>query len=323
MKIKTQESHAPRALVLAAFATVYIVWGSTYLAIRVAVETLPPFFMAACRFIIAGTLLILWLRLRGTPFPERSHWLNATISGSLLLVGGNGLVVFAEQTVPSGLASLLVAFAPVWFALIDWLRPRGTRPKNRTVIGILVGFAGMVLLVMHGTPQDHGPSLNPWGVLALFVAGISWAAGSLYSKHTSKVDSPWMTAAMQMLSSGVVLMLLAVLAGEFAHLDLGSVSIRSLSSVLYLIVFGSWIGFSAYTWLLKVSKPANVATYAYVNPIIALFLGNVLLGEIITPRMLFAATVIITGVVIITLPKGALGARRLPKRFLRGTRRVA
>lgn len=308
--------HPPRALLLVAFATIYLVWGSTYLAIRVAIETLPPFLMAGCRFLIAGGALFGFLRLRGVPLPEKVHWRNAAISGLLLLFVGNGLVVWAEQTVPSGLAALLVGLTPVWFALIDWLRPGGLQPRPRTVFGIVVGFAGVALLAQgHGASQPDNP-INLWGMLALAVAGISWAGGSLFSKHHPKAESPWMNAAMQMLCGGGALLVLALLTGEFREANWAAVSARSVCGMFYLVVFGSWIGFSAYVWLLKVSKPSHVATYAYVNPVIALFLGSLLLGEPLNARVLSAAAVILAGVVIITLPKSVPG--RLLSRVISG-----
>jgi drug/metabolite transporter (DMT)-like permease len=313
-----EPNHPPpaRALVLAAFAILYIVWGSTYLAMRVAVDTLPPFLMAGSRFLVAGGALFALLRLRGAPQPTRAHWRSAAVSGFLLLASGNGLVAWAEQTVPSGLTALLVGLVPVWFALVDWLRPGGTRPQVRTLAGILVGFAGITLLVSpHGGSTPDAP-LNVWGVLALLVAGISWAGGSLYSKYHSKVESPWLNASLQMLSGGAALIGLAWLTGEFHRVNWPHISAQSVSALAYLIVFGSWIGFSAYVWLLKVSKPSHVATYAYVNPVIALFLGSLLLREPLTPRVLLAAAIILAGVIIITLPKNAVPANGWARRLL-------
>ena len=303
---------APRALVLAAFATVYIVWGSTYLAIRVAVETLPPFVMAAWRFVIAGAALYFFLRLRGEPRPSRLHCRNAAVSGFMLLVAGNGLVVWAEQTVPSGLTALMVSIVPVWFVLIDWLRPSGSRPHIRTVAGVIVGFAGMILLVTGREPNTGSAQLHVAGLIALLIAGISWAGGSLYSKHHSSSESPLMTAALQMFFGGVVLIVIALVSGEFSTLARTRVSAHSIAALVYLIVFGSWVGFSAYVYILKMSKPAHVATYAYVNPVIALLLGNVLLREPLTGRVLVAAAIILAGVIIITLPKEML-SDYLPK----------
>jgi len=303
MNKETSPSPPPRTWVLAAFATLYVVWGSTYLAIRVGIETLPPFLLAGCRFLVAGGVLLALLRFRGAPWPERIHWRNAVVSGLLLLVAGNGMVVWAEQTVSSGLTALLIGLTPAWFALIDWWRPGGRAPEARTVIGILVGFGGMALLVAERDMPTHGLAVNPHGVLALVLAGIAWAGGSFFSKHHPHPESPWMTAALQMICGGALLMVLAGATGEFQHAEWSAVSMQSVGAMIYLIIFGSWIAFSAYVWLLKVSKPALVATYAYVNPVIALFLGNLLLGETLNDRVLLAAAIILAGVIIITLPK--------------------
>lgn len=302
MNNETQLSPA-RGGILAAFATVYIVWGSTYLAMRVAIETLPPFVMAGCRFLVAGGALFLWLLLRGEPLPEKKHWRGSAISGFLMLVGGNGLVVWSEQTVSSGLAALLVGLTPVWFAAIEWLRPGGRRPEVRTIIGIFVGFSGVALLAFGRNPIAAGGGVNLWGVLALMLAGISWAGGSLYSRHNSAGQSPWMNAALQMICGGAVLWGLGFATRETGRLNWSHVSVQSFSALAYLIAFGSLVSYGAYIWLLKTSKPSHVATYAYVNPVIALFLGKIILGESLNAQVLSAAAIILAGVVITTLPK--------------------
>jgi len=299
----TSPAASLRTLLIVAFAIVYVVWGSTYLAIRVAVETLPPFLMAGARFLIAGALMFVWLRLKGVPMPDKKQWLHAAIAGVLMLLGGNGLVVWAEQTVSSSLAALLVALTPVWFALLDWSRPAGKRPATYTWIGIVVGFAGVVLLVTGHNSSSVNASQNFWGVAALVLAGLCWAAGSLWSRYHAKRESPWMTSALQMICGGAVLLLLAFIHGEPAHFHLAQVSTQSWLAFLYLIVFGSWIAFSAYVWLLKVSTPARVATYAYVNPVIAVLLGHLMLDEALGERALWAAAIILAGVIITTLPK--------------------
>ncbi len=300
----TSSQAAPkRTLLIAAFATVYVVWGSTYLAIRVAVETMPPFLMAGARFIIAGVLMFIWLRLKGLPMPDKKQWLHATIAGGLMLIGGNGLVVWAEQTVSSSLTALLVALTPVWFALLDWARPAGKRPATYTWVGIAVGFAGVALLVTGHNSSSVNAAHNPWGVAALVLAGLCWAAGSLWSRYNAKPESPWMNSAAQMICGGVSLLLVSLFHGEPAHFHFAQVSKQSWLALLYLIVFGSWIAFSAYVWLLKVSTPARVATYAYVNPVIAVVLGHLVLAEPFGGRTLGAATIILAGVVITTLPK--------------------
>jgi drug/metabolite transporter (DMT)-like permease len=290
-------------MVIVAFATVYLFWGSTYLAIRVAVETMPPFLLAGARFVIAGVLLFGWLRLKGVPLPGRKQWFNAAIAGVLLLLGGNGLVVWAEQTVSSNLAALLVALMPVWFALLDWSRPAGKRPVLHTILGIVVGFGGVALLVSGHNSSGIAISKNPWGVIALVLAGFFWASGSLWSRYHAKPESPWMNAAVQMICGGASLLVVSWWRGEPAHFHFAHVSIQSWLAWVYLIIFGSWIGFSAYVWLLKTTTPARLATYAYVNPVIAVLLGRLILGEPLGQRAVWAAGIILIGVVITTLPK--------------------
>ena len=292
-----------RTLLIMAFATVYVVWGSTYLAIRVAVETMPPFLMAGARFLVAGAMMFIWLRLKGVTLPDKKQWFHSAIAGGLMLFAGNGLVVWAEQTVSSSLAALLVALTPVWFALLDWARPAGKRPTIYTWVGIVVGFAGVALLVTGHNLSSVNASQNPCGLAALVVAGLSWAAGSLWSRYHTKPESPWMTAALQMICGGAALLLFSLIHGEPARFHFAQVSAQSWCSLLYLIVFGSWIAFSAYVWLLKASTPARVATYAYVNPVIAVLLGHLLLGETLGLRALWAAAIIMAGVIITTLPK--------------------
>jgi drug/metabolite transporter (DMT)-like permease len=287
--------------VVLAFVAIYLVWGSTYLAIRVAVETLPAFLSAGVRFTIAGGLLFAFLLGRGFAKPSPAQWRHAIVTGALLLVGGNGLVMWAERSIPSGLTALLIALTPVWFALLDWLRPHGARPQFKTIVGIVIGFVGVVLLVNGRGITAHEPN-HWWGVLALIAAGILWAGGSLYSKYTPNSGSPWMNAAAQMICGGVGLLFMGLLLGEPFRTDWAQVSGRSLLALAYLIVFGAWVGFSAYVWLLKVSTPTLVSTYAYVNPVIAVFLGWALLGESVTAHMLWGALVILVGVITITVP---------------------
>lgn len=298
---------APTATLLAAFATIYLLWGSTYTAIRIVVETLPPFLAAGVRFLIAGGLMLAVLAARGTPLPSRALWRHAAVTGTLMLVGGNGLVMWAERTISSGFTALLIALVPVWFALLDWARPHGVRPQFKTVAGIFVGFLGIALLV-----QARGgfASMNgQWaGALAIMISGFCWAGGTLVTKHQPNTASPWMTSAAQMLCGGVGLMLVAALRGEPWHTDWSRVSGRSVAALGYLIVFGSWIAYSAYVWLLHNTTPARLSTYAYVNPIIAVFLGWVLLGEKVNAGVLGAAAVIVLGVATITVPPSTVTA---------------
>lgn len=296
--------HPSRLALWSAFAAVYVVWGSTYLAIRLGVATLPPFLMAGVRFLIAGGLLFLWVWARGAKLPTARQWRNSAIVGSLLLLGGNGLVCWAELTVSSSLAALIVAASPMWFALFDWARPGGARPTLITCLGLIVGFSGVALLVL-GTPHGHGAveAKSVAGVLALVVACACWAGGSIFSKHSDKPDSPWMSTAAQMLGGGAALMMVSTLAGEPGRFHLDHVSMPSFLAFLYLIVFGSWIGFGAYVWLLKNCSATKVATYAYVNPVIATLLGWLILDEPLTAQTGLAAIVIVGGVVIVQWPR--------------------
>lgn len=311
----SQNDASPRrGLLIAAFTALYVIWGSTYLAMRVAVETMPPLLMAGCRFTIAGGLLYGWMRWRGVARPDPRPWRNATITGLLLLLGGNGLIVWAEQTVPSGLAALLVAIVPVWFALLDWLRPNGERPQAKNVAGIIVGLVGVAMLVT-GKGALPGMTEPPWmGIGMVLLAGLIWAWGSLFMRYNERPASPFMGIAMQLVAGGLALLVVGVLLGELPRFRPGSFSARSWLALAWLLVGGSWIGYSAYIWLLQVSTPARVATYAYVNPVIAVFLGWLLLHEPVNERTIVAAAVIVAGVVIITLPNALLERwLRLPK----------
>ncbi len=293
----------PRSLVLLAFAALYLIWGSTYLAIRIGVETLPPFLLGGVRFAVAGAVLLLLLKLRGMPWPTWVQARNSLGAGAVMLLGGNGLVIWAEQHVSSSFAALFIASVPVWFAVFDWARPGGTRPPWHVWAGIALGLVGVGFLVLR---QETGVAGIHWGgAVALLLATISWALGSMLAKHSAKPASPWMGAALQMLGGGLVMCVVAVGRGEVGQFNAAAVSSASLLAMAYLIVFGSWIAFSAYVWLLGVVSPAKVSTFAYVNPVIAVFLGWALLGETVTPPMLFAAAIIVLAVVILTWPRQA------------------
>ncbi|MFO7262038.1 MAG: EamA family transporter [bacterium] len=296
------------AKLVAAFAAVYVIWGSTYLAILYAIETLPPFLMAGVRFLIAGAALYAWAWLRGARRPALVHWKSALIIGALMLVGGNGGVVWSEQRVASGLAALLVATVPLWMVLLEWVQRDGTRPDGRTLFGVALGLAGLALLVGPNALLG-GERVDPLGAAALVLGSLSWAAGSLYSRRAPLPRSPLLGTAMEMLAGGALLTLLGLAVGEAGAVDLDAVSLRSILALLYLIVFGSLVGFTAYTWLLGVSTPARVSTYAYVNPVVAVLLGWAFAGEPITPRMAVAAVIIVGAVAAIT---GGQGTRRRP-----------
>jgi drug/metabolite transporter (DMT)-like permease len=298
-------SHAPArttTLVLVAFGAVYVVWGSTYLAIRIGVESFPPLILAGLRHLTVGLFLYPILRKTTGIRPTAAHWRTAMIAGALLLFVGNGGVSWAELTVPSGIAALLVATVSLWLVIVDWLRPGGVRPVPRVVIGLLMGFAGLALLV---GPAHLGGSerVDPRGAAVLVIASLAWACGSLYSKHGGMPSSAMLGVAMQSFAGGVILLIAGLFAGEFKGFHLGAISLRSWLALGYLIAFGSGIGFSAYLYILQKSTAARVATYAFVNPVVALFLGWLIAGESITLRTVTAAAVILTAVIlVITAP---------------------
>lgn len=280
-----------------AFAAIYLVWGSTYLAIRIAIDTMPPLTMAALRFITAGALLWLWCELRGIERATPRHWRSASIIGTLLLLGGNGGVCWAEQHVSSGVVALIVAFVPFWMVLLPWLRPGGERPSGAEMIGLALGIAGMVILI--DPLAATGAPLHRGGTAVVVFATLAWAGGSLYSRSAPRAASPLRSTAMEMLTGGLALGVVGAALGEWQQADLQALSIASLGALAYLVIFGSIVAFTAYMWLLRVSTPARVATYAYVNPVVAVWLGWWLAGETITPRMLVAAAVILIGVAVI------------------------
>jgi len=284
-----------------ALGAVYLIWGSTYLAIRFAIETIPPFLMAGARYLTAGILLYGWSRLRGAPRPSLAQWHPAAIIGALLLLLGNGGVVWAEQRLSSGLAALLISTEPLWIVLLVWQRDRAQRPGGRVIAGLFLGFIGLVLLVRPGSSSG---GLDPLGVVAVLIASLSWAWGSIYSQRAKLPSSPLLSTSMQMLSGGGLLLLAGALTGEPARFALAEVSTRSLLSLAYLVVFGAIIAFTAYVWLLRSASAVLVSTYAYVNPVVAVLLGWAFAGEPLTRGTLIAAAVILTGVALISSAQG-------------------
>jgi drug/metabolite transporter (DMT)-like permease len=285
-------------LLILAFAAVYVIWGSTYLAIAVGIESFPTLLLPATRHLIAGLVLYPVLRWKTGIRPTARQWRTAIITGLLLLLVGNGGVCLAERTVPSGVAALLVALVSFWMVLLDWLRPGGLHPAPRVVASLILGFGGLVLLV---GPAHLGGSerVNPTGAGILVVGSFAWAWGSIYSKHHDLPSSPLLGVAMQSLAGGTALWMVGLLAGEGRQLHLAAISARSWFALAYLIVFGSGIGFTAYVYLLKKSSAARVGTYAFVNPVVALFLGWLGAGETITLRTALAAAVILTAVLVV------------------------
>jgi len=294
-------SAPPRFALGVAFAIIYLIWGSTFLGILFAIQTLPPFLMASARFLVAGSVLYAWSRLaKGAAAPSRAEWGATAALGVLLLVGGNGLLVWSEQRIPSGVAALFVGTVPCFMAVIDWLRPGGVRPSRLVVAGLLLGLAGVTWLVGPDAIMGGGRA-DLVGAAVVVLCSFSWALGSIYSRHVGTPASPFLSTAMQMLAGGAVLLLLSVLLGEPWGFHASAVSLRSALGLLYLIVFGSIVAFSAYIWLLRVSTPARVSTYAYVNPVVAVLLGWALAGEALTVRVAVAAAIIVSGVALITL----------------------
>jgi drug/metabolite transporter (DMT)-like permease len=292
-------AQAPWLRLVIAFLAVYLIWGSTYLVIRFAIETLPPFFMAGARNAIAGVLLFAWTWLRGAPRPRLIHWREAAIVGGLMLLGGNGAVVWSEQHIPSGMVALMVATTPLWFVVLEALRPGGTKPGLQTIAGVVLGLAGVWLLAGTGR-QIGGERFDLFGVGVVLFAALSWSAGSLYSRQARLPADPIQGIAMEMLAGGGFLLLAAAATGEWARLDLNALSLRSGLSLLYLVVLGSMVAFTAYLWLLRHTTPARAATYAYVNPVVAVLLGWAFAGKPVTVQTLLAAAVIVAGVAIIT-----------------------
>ena len=287
--------------VAVALGAVYVIWGSTYLAIRFAIETIPPFLMAGTRYVTAGLMLYAWSRLRGAPKPSGIHWRSAVLVGAALLLVGNGGVVWAEQRVSSGLTALLICTEPLWIVLLVWLRSRQEKPSPRVLAGLALGFVGLLILVKPGSASG---GIDLLGAAAVLIASLSWAWGSLYSQRAKLPSSPLLSTGMQMLCGGGLQLLAALALGEPSRFDPAQVSGKSLLALGYLIVFGAIVAFTAYVWLLKAAPPVLVSTYAYVNPLVAVFLGWAFASEPITGATLIAAAVILTGVALISSGQG-------------------
>jgi drug/metabolite transporter (DMT)-like permease len=285
-----------------ALSAVYLIWGSTYLAIRFTVETLPPFISAAGRFIISGAFLYCWRRLAGDTAPGRLEWRNASIIGVLLLVGGNGGVVWASQFIESSLAALLVATVPLWMVVIDALRRDGSWPNFKSTLGIVMGFCGAALLI-GWTAKGSEPEYF-YGAVAVVSASLLWAFGSIQGKTAKLPSSPLLITGMEMLAGGVGLVAVATLTGEFSYLQMNEISSRSALAWGYLTVIGP-VAFVAYAWLLRNAPIPLVATYSYVNPLVAIVLGYFLGKETITPRILVAAALIVGSVALVSGAKKA------------------
>jgi drug/metabolite transporter (DMT)-like permease len=301
------------SLIWVGIAILYVVWGSTYLGIRIAVETIPPFLLAGVRFGLAGLVIfgVAVLRRRGRiPFPTRREWRDMTIIGAALMAGGMGLVALGEQTVPSGIAALLIAMMPLWVAVLGRVF-FGERLPRIAIAGVAIGLVGVGILV--GPSASAAETFDPGGILALLISPISWSIGSLYSSHRAQLPKdPLVATGGQMLAGSAILIVLAAVRGEYNGFRPEAVSPESLAAFVYLTVVGSLVAFTAYVWLLRVAPLPLIATYAYVNPIVAVVLGAIVLQEPITPRTLVAGAVIIFAVALIITARGRLmsAARR-------------
>lgn len=282
-----------------ALLALYIVWGSTYLAIRFAVETIPPFLSAGIRFLVSGTILFIWRRAAGDALPTKHQWRSIAIVGVFLLLGGNGLVSFAEQSVPSGVAALIIGSMPLWLVGIEALRPGGVKPNWLAILGLLIGFGGIFLLVGPGELSGEGNKLDPLGVGTLLMAAFLWSVGSIYSRGADMPESSLMATGAEMLTGSLAIFFVSGLTGELSGFSFADVSLNSWLGLIYLITIGSLIGFVSYIWLLKNAPVSLVATYAYVNPLVAVLLGAWLANEVINARILIAGVVIIGSVVLI------------------------
>jgi len=302
----THLSRSLRVKIVLAFGAIYIVWASTYLAIKIAVQTIPPFWLAGSRFLLAGSILYGFVRLQGTPPPLRKQWLAAAPVGALLLVGGNAALVWAEQRVPSALAATILAMIPLWMVLLDSFHKGGPKLTGRVASGLVIGLAGVGILV--GPAKLWGSSrVDILGTTVLMFSAFCWAVGSLQSRGSKLPPSPFLAAAMEMLAGGAMLIVLGVLV-ESGQLHWRAITMRSTAGLLYLVAFGSLLSFTAYIWLLSVVSTSRVATYGYVNPAVAVFLGWAFGGESISVRQLVATAIIITAVVLILSHRSQPGA---------------
>ncbi|HET7537446.1 MAG TPA: EamA family transporter [Candidatus Didemnitutus sp.] len=305
----TASSHPSKSALIAGFAAIYLIWGSTYLGIRIAVETMPPFLMIGARFLVAGAIIISFIALRRGFRATAAQWRDNAIIGGLLCLGGTGLVSWSEEKIPSGITTLIISASPVFIVLMDWAvhayfkdGKRGTKPTPMVFVGLALGIIGLAVLVGPDVFKGVG-GLDPLRVAGLIAATIFWGAGMMYMRYANNPLEPFTASGIQMLCGSVWLLFAGIASGEFSHLDPGAITARSFGAWGYLVVFGSLIGFSTFTWLMKHSTPARVSTYAYVNPIVAVFLGWLVLHEPVSPRIFGAAAIIIGGVAIITVAK--------------------
>jgi drug/metabolite transporter (DMT)-like permease len=286
--------------IILAFLAIYIFWGSTYLANKYAIQVIPPFIMTGFRFTIAGSLLLLFLMLKNEPFPSIKNWKNPLIVGGLMLFLGNGFIVLAQKEIPSGLTAILISITPLYIIILNRIINKNNKLKFIELIGILLGTFGVILLFYDNINQN----ITGGNLLSMFIillSSFAWASGALYSKYKSKESDSFMPIAQQMICGGLLLFLLATIKNEWSELNIANISKESVLSVLYLIVFGSLIGYSSYIWLLKRCNPSLVSTNTFINPIIALVLGTIIANEPLSVHIVIASIVIITSLIIITV----------------------
>jgi len=288
-----------------ALLALYIVWGSTYLAIRFAVETLPAFIHGAIRFLISGLILYIWRRAASDTKPTASQWKSTAIVGTFLLLGGNGLVSLAEKTIPSSIAALVIATVPFWLVLFESFRSGGGKPTWLSIMGLVIGFGGVFLLIGPSSITGAQQSFDPFGVILLLIAPVLWALGSIYAKGADMPEDTLLSTGMQMLAGSVALFIVGVGTGELNGFSLGDVSMRSWWGLIYLITFGSLVGFVSYGWLLHNAPISLMSTYAYVNPVVAVFLGWLLANEVLNTRIAVATAIIIGSVILINYARQA------------------
>ena len=293
-------SHPAKWKVLLAFGIIYFVWGSTFLAIRVGVRYVPPFFLAGLRFLIAGFALYTWLRLKGTPSPTKREWGSATFLAVLIFVLDYGLLFWAERKVPSGIAAVMMATIPAFMALADIWILKSQRLTGKLALGLVGGIAGVAVLVSHSANFGDAP-IDPVGATALMIASISWSIASALTRKLPLPSTKAMSSGAQMLAGGVLLMITAGALGEFRGFHLQEVSAKAWLSLAYLIVAGSIVGFTAYVWLLHHESPTKVGTYAYVNPIVAVIVGYLFGGESIGPRTILGTLLVLASILVITV----------------------
>jgi drug/metabolite transporter (DMT)-like permease len=299
-----EKDHRPSKIsIVLAFLAIYIIWGSTYLGIKYAIESIPPLLMSGFRYAIAGLVLFVFASASGAERPKKIHWKNTTIIGSLLFLVGNGAVSTAETLIPSGIAALIVCSVPIWFALFGWLFFKKGKPGFKTVIGIIIGVIGIFVLFAPDIILKTGLMVDTRGIVIITLGSIGWSFGSLFASKAKLPASNLLTTGMQMLTGGALLLIAGTIKGEWADFHWNQMSANSIVAMGYLIIFGSMVAFSAYTWLIKVSTPSLVSTYAYVNPVIAVLLGWLFRGETIDRFTIIGSAIIVIALILITYKK--------------------